>query len=40
MNYISGLNGQMGHLAFVICKTWHLDGLKLMSHHFSHISRI
>ena len=30
----------MGHLALVICRTWHLDGLKLMSHHFSHISRM
>ena len=30
----------MGHLALVICRTWHLDGLKLMSHRFSHISRM
>ena len=30
----------MGHLALVICRTWHLDGLKLMSHRFSHISRV
>ena len=30
----------MGHLAFVICRTWPLDGLKLMSHRFSHISRV
>ena len=28
----------MGHLALVIRRTWHLEGLKLMSHHFSHIS--
>ena len=30
----------MGHLALVICRTWHLDGLKLMSNRFSHISRV
>ena len=30
----------MGHLALVICRTCHLDGLKLMSHRFSHISRV
>ena len=24
----------MGHLALVICRTWHLEGLKLMSHCF------
>ena len=30
----------MGHLALVICRTWHLDGLKLMSHRFSLISRV
>ena len=29
----------MGHLALVIYRNWHLDGLKLMSHRFSHISR-
>ena len=28
----------MGHLALVICRTWHLEGLKLMSHRFSQIS--
>ena len=30
----------MGHLALVICRTWHLDGLKLMSHRFSYVSRV
>ena len=30
----------MGHLALVICRTWYLHGLKLMSHHFSHNSRM
>ena len=30
----------MGHLVLVICRTWHLGGLKLMSHLFSHNSRI
>ena len=30
----------MGHLALMICRTWHLDGLNLMSHRFSHISRV
>ena len=30
----------MGHLALVTCRTWHLDGLKLMSHRFSHISKV
>ena len=30
----------MGHLALVICRTWHLDGLKLMSHRCSHLSRV
>ena len=28
----------MGHLVLVICRTWHLVGLELMSHHFSHTS--
>ena len=27
----------MGHLTLVICRTWHLDGLKLMSHRFSYV---
>ena len=30
----------MGHLVPVICRTWHLDGLKLMSHLFPHNSRV
>ena len=30
----------MGYLALVICRTWHLDGLKLMSHHCSRFSRM
>ena len=30
----------MGHLVLVICRTWHLDGLKLMSYLFSHSSRV
>ena len=30
----------MRHLALVICRTWHLDGLNLMSNLFSHISRV
>ena len=30
----------MGHLALVICRFWHLDGLKLMSHRCSHLSRV
>ena len=25
----------IAHLALVICRTWHLDGLKLMSHRFT-----
>ena len=29
-----------GHLALVICSNWHLDGLKLNSHYFFHISRV
>ena len=29
----------MGYLALVICRTWHLDGLKLVSYRFPHISR-
>ena len=28
----------MGHLALVICRTWHLEGLKLMPRRFSHTS--
>ena len=30
----------MGHLTLVICRTWHLDGLKFMPHLFPHISRM
>ena len=30
----------MGYLALVICRTWHLDGLKLISHRFPYISRV
>ena len=30
----------MGHLALVTCRTWLLDRLKLMSHNFSHISKV
>ena len=30
--YVSGLDG---NLAFVLCRTWHLDGLKLTSIVFS-----
>ena len=30
----------MGHLALVMYRTWHLDGLKLMSHRCSHLSRL
>ena len=30
----------MGHLALVLCRTWNLDGLKLMSHRFSYVSRV
>ena len=30
----------MGQLALVMCRTWHLDVLKLMSHRFFNISRM
>ena len=30
----------MGHLVFLIYRTWHLDGLKLMSHRFSYVSGV
>ena len=30
----------MGHLALVICRTWHLDGLKLMSNRFTYVSMV
>ena len=28
----------MGHLALVICRTWHLDGLNLLPHRCSYLS--